>query len=73
VEVLLAAGADVNARDVSGETPLDELAPREYLPGKYVEEKEGEIEAIIGLFRKYHPELDADKYLEKHRAKKNTP
>lgn len=73
VEVLLKAGANVNARDVLGKTPLDELAPREYLPGKYVEEKEGEIEGIIGLFRKYHPELDVDTYLEKYRAKKKTP
>jgi ankyrin repeat protein len=73
VEVLLKAGADVNARDVLGKTPLDELAPREYLPGKYVEEKEGEIEAIIDLFRKYHPEIDVDKYLEKYRVKKKTP
>ncbi len=31
------------------------------------------IEAIIGLFRKYHPELDAGEYLEKYCAKKKTP
>ena len=73
VEVLLKAGADVNARNVSGKTPLDELAPREYLPKAYMEEKEGEIEAIIELFRKYHPELDLNQCLEKYCVKKKTP
>lgn len=53
--------------------PLDELVPKEYLPGKYLEEKEGKTETIIELFRKYHPELDVNKYLEKCRAKKKTP
>ncbi|NLT22865.1 MAG: ankyrin repeat domain-containing protein [Syntrophorhabdus sp.] len=72
IEVLLKAGADVNARDVLDKTPLDELAPREYLPGKYIEEKEGEVEAIIESFREYHPELDVDKYLEKYSTKRKT-
>lgn len=59
VKLLLEHGADPYARTVSGDTPLDRLAP---IP--YVKDEE-EVEAIIELFREYAPELDAGKYRRK--------